>query len=113
MPFSYYAADKKLIGFDIQMAYYLARDLGVDIEFVPMDRGSLAAQLKNDHFDVAMSALEGTVEQAATLPAIDPYMTVTLAVVVPDHQKREFRDLGFDSQHPGSKDRRHQRQLLC
>ncbi len=93
MPFSYYAADKKLIGFDIQMAYYLARDLGVDIEFVPLDRGSLAAQLKNDHFDVAMSALEGTVEQAATLPAIDPYMTVTLAVVVPDHRKREFRDL--------------------
>ncbi len=94
MPFSYYRADTdQLIGFDIQMAYYLAADMGVGIEFVPIHVENLQAQLQNDHFDVAMSALEGTIERAALIPSVDSYMEVTLAVVVPDSHKRDFRDM--------------------
>ena len=93
LPFCYYNKQGDLIGFDIQMAYYLANDLGVGIEFVPIQTGQLQHQLSNDHFDVAMSALEGTIEQAASLPAIDPYMSITLAIVVPDHKKQMFRDV--------------------
>jgi len=93
MPFCYYRANSKtLIGFDVQMAYYLANDLEVGIEFVPINRNELYQQLQADHFDVAMSALEGTIEQAALIPAMDSYMDVTLAIVVPDHDKRKFRD---------------------
>ncbi len=91
MPFSYYSSSKDLIGFDIEMAYYLADDLHVNIEFVLMDRQNLNQQLRDDHFDVAMSALEGTVKQAAVLPSIDPYMDVTLAIVVPDHEKQKYQ----------------------
>ena len=80
-----------MIGFDIEMAYYLADDLQVNIEFVPIDRENLQQQCRDDHFDVAMSAQEGTVTQAAFLPAINPYMDITLAIVVPDHRKRHFR----------------------
>lgn len=93
MPFAYYDSGKQLVGFDIEMAWYLADDLMVNIEFVPIDRQNLQQQLYDDHFDVAMSAQEGTVSQAAYLPAIDPYMETTLAVVVPDYQKRNFRDV--------------------
>jgi Na+/H+-dicarboxylate symporter/ABC-type amino acid transport substrate-binding protein len=93
MPFAYKNALGELIGFDIEMAYYLADDLQVDIEFILIDQAlSLHEQLHKDHFDIAMSALEGTVNQAAQLPAIDPYMDVTLAVVVRDHEKRRFRN---------------------
>jgi ABC-type amino acid transport substrate-binding protein len=91
MPFAYFNATGQLIGFDIEMAYYLADDLQVNIEFVPIDRENLFRQLIDDHFDVAMSAIEGTVNQATELPSIDSYMDVTLAIVVPDHQKRNFR----------------------
>lgn len=91
MPFAYYDSSEKLIGFDIEMAYFLADDLRVNIEFVPIDRQNLQQQLRDNHFDVAMSALEGTVNQAALLPATDPYMETSLAIVVPDHRKREFR----------------------
>lgn len=92
MPFSYYLADRnELVGFDIQMAYYLADDLQVGIEFVPIKPGGYIQQLRDDHFDVAMSALEGSVRQATEIPAVGSYMDVTLAVVVPDYAKREFR----------------------
>ncbi len=93
LPFCYYTADHpaKLVGFDVQMAYYLADDLHVGIEFVPIEYGRLNEQLQNDHFDVAMSAMEGTIEQAAMLPAIEPYMETTLAIVVPDYEASNFR----------------------
>ncbi|MCO8120604.1 cation:dicarboxylase symporter family transporter [Stieleria sp. TO1_6] len=93
MPFAYFRADTQmLIGFDIQMAYYLADDLGVGIEFVPIEQGKLYQQLSADHFDVAMSAIEGSVRRAASMPSVDAYMDVTLAFVVPDHKKSEFQD---------------------
>ncbi|HBE69460.1 MAG TPA: hypothetical protein DDW52_15050 [Planctomycetaceae bacterium] len=91
MPFSYFSASNQLIGFDIEMAYYLADDLKVNIEFVPMDRNDLESELRNDHFDLAMSAIEGTVGHAVELPSIVSYMDVTLAVVVPDYMKHNFR----------------------
>jgi ABC-type amino acid transport substrate-binding protein len=91
MPFAYFSANDQLIGFDIEMAYYLADDLHVNIEFVPIASENLTQQLNDDHFDIAMSAIEGTVNQAAEMPSIDSYMDVTLAIVVPDHEKRDYR----------------------
>lgn len=93
MPFAYFNGEGELIGFDIQMAYILARDLDVDIEFVPIDRSNVLEQLRSDHFDLAMSAVEGSVTKAIYFPESDPYMEVTMSLVVPDHRERQFRDV--------------------
>jgi Na+/H+-dicarboxylate symporter len=92
LPFCYFNDAGQLIGLDIQMAFYLAHDLQAGLEFVPLDRERLEQQLADDHFDLAMSAMQGTVARAARLPAFDPYMFITLAVVVPDHNKYQFRN---------------------
>ena len=42
--------------------------------------------LKEDHFDIAMSGLEGTVQRASMTILSDSYMDVTLAVMVPDYE---------------------------
>lgn len=93
MPFAYFNGQHELIGFDIQMAYVLARDLDVDLEFVPIDRDNPLQQLREDHFDIAMSAIEGSVAKAIHFPESDPYMEVTMSLVVPDHKQRDFRDV--------------------
>ena len=93
MPFCYFNSADRLIGFDIEMAYYLADDLGVNIEFVPIERDRLQQQLVEDHFDIAMSEIEGTMELATELPAVEPYLMVNLAFVVPDHEKRSFESV--------------------
>ncbi len=77
------------------MAHALAKDLGVSIEFVRFDRESLVQQLADDHFDVVMSGLVGTLERSEAMQHTDPYMDVTLALVVPDFRARDFRS--FDS----------------
>jgi ABC-type amino acid transport substrate-binding protein len=90
LPFSYFNQDGKLVGFDIDMAHQLARDLGVGIEFVPIS-DDICQLLRADHFDLAMSGLEGTIKRATELPEMEPYMEVTRAFVVPDHLRREFQ----------------------
>ncbi len=91
LPFAYLSQRGELVGFDVEMAHALARDLDVRIEFVRFDRANLAAQLEDDSFDVVMSGLIGTLERAGTLRHTRPYLEVTLAMVVRDHRAREFR----------------------
>ncbi|MFK7778105.1 MAG: cation:dicarboxylase symporter family transporter [Gimesia sp.] len=92
LPFSYFNDQNQLVGFDIDMAHRLAKDLHVSIEFVPFTPKTLINQLDQDHFDLAMSGLEGTIERATAFPVADSYMDVTLAIVLPDYRKRVFMD---------------------
>ncbi|TWT36474.1 Cyclohexadienyl dehydratase precursor [Posidoniimonas corsicana] len=94
LPFAYQNQDGDLVGYDIDMAHQLAHDLGVSIEFVLFPASELIEWLEDDRFDVAMGALEATVERAALLPEMNPYMELTSAFVVPDHRRREFESLG-------------------
>lgn len=93
LPFAYFNVQGELVGFDVNMAHALARDLGVTIEFVRFDRDTIADQLAQDDFDVVMSGLVGTLERATTMQHTSPYMDVTLGLVVPDHRVRGFRSL--------------------
>jgi Na+/H+-dicarboxylate symporter/ABC-type amino acid transport substrate-binding protein len=91
LPFSYFNIHHELVGFDINMAHALARDLGVRIEFVRFERSQLARQLADDCFDVVMSGLVGTLERSEQMQHTRPYMDVTLSLVVPDYRVRSFR----------------------
>jgi ABC-type amino acid transport substrate-binding protein len=93
LPFSYFNANDELVGFDVEMAYRLARNMRVNVEFVPFRTATLIEQLEADHFDVAMSGLEGTLKRAAELGLGDSYLDVTLAVVVLDFRKGELKSL--------------------
>ncbi|MCS7467355.1 cation:dicarboxylase symporter family transporter [Stieleria sp. ICT_E10.1] len=92
MPFAYFNEDRRLVGFDIDMAHQLARDLEVSIEFVPFS-GDIIEPLRGDHFDVAMSGLEGTIKRARELPDMESYMEVTRAMIVPDSRRGQFSSL--------------------
>ena len=90
LPFAFLNAKGELVGFDVALAESLARDLGVNAEFVRFDRATLAEQLEADHFDVVMSGLVGTLERATAMEHTSPYLEVTLALVAPDFRIREF-----------------------
>jgi len=78
------------VGYDLEMAQRLANDLGVTIELVPFTFETLSRQLRDDHFDVAMSGVYGTVGQSEDIRLSDPYMFATMALVVPDHRDTDF-----------------------
>ena len=100
VPFAFFDLHGDLVGYDINMAHSLARDLDVELEFVRFDRATLAEQLRDDHFDVVMSGLVGTLERSEAMQHTSAYLDVNLALVVPDYRARAFktvaaaRDLG-------------------
>ena len=93
LPFAYFNIRGSLVGLDVNLAHQLARDLGVTIEFVRFDRSRLPWQLREDHFDVVMSGLVGTLERSELMQHTKPYMNVTLAFVAPDYRIRDFASL--------------------
>jgi len=90
LPYSYFNQAGNLVGFDIGMAHALALDLGVHIEFVPFEFDTLAQQLRLDHFDIAMAGIPGNIARSEQLNISDPYLFVTLGLVVPDHRDNDF-----------------------
>ena len=93
LPFAYFNHRRTLVGYDVEMAHSLARDLGVSLELVRFDRATLVQQLNADHFDIVMSGLVGTLERAQAMAHTESYMDVNLALVTRDFRSNDFRTL--------------------
>ena len=93
VPFAFFNERNTLVGYDINMAHALARDLGVTLEFVPFTGATLQQQLEDDHFDLVMSGLIGTLERSEVMQHTRSYLDVNLALVVPDYRARSYKTL--------------------
>ena len=91
LPFVFFNRQRRLVGFDVEMAHLLARDLGVKIEFVEMEElTALQNLLATGRIDLAMTGFPITPERAAGMLFSDPYLDETFAFVVKDHLREEF-----------------------
>jgi ABC-type amino acid transport substrate-binding protein len=90
LPFAYFNGKGDLVGLDIEMAHLLARDLGVQLAFVPVARDRMTEQVNEGYCDIIMSGTVITPERAQAVAFSTPYMDVTLAFVVKDHRLEEF-----------------------
>ena len=90
LPFAYFNAAGELVGLDIEMAHTLARDLGVQLEFVPIERTHMAEQVNMGYCDLIMSGIVVTPERALVMGFSAPYLEQTVAFVVKDHRRDEF-----------------------
>jgi proton glutamate symport protein len=92
IPFSYKNAAGELVGFDISYAYRLAHDLGVAIEFVPFAAPTLARDLFDHRFDIAMSGIYENDERLQSLTMSPAYYESPVALVVPSGDAAKFLD---------------------
>ncbi len=83
IPFSFYNSDSLLVGYGIDLAHLLAADLGVSLEFVPIDHGKLIEELNGDYFDIVMSDIFLSSHYAEKIEMSKPYLNVSLALLVP------------------------------
>jgi len=95
LPFSFFNAADELVGFDVEMALMLANELNVDLEFIPFRYDTLPDQLNRGEFDIAMSGISMSTSRIETLNFSDPYLELTVALVVRDHRRDEF--INFES----------------
>jgi ABC-type amino acid transport substrate-binding protein len=92
LPYAFFNRYGELVGFDVEMARELARDLGVDLELVPVSRGIFETGLDAAVCDIVMSGVVLTVDRAVQLQFSSPYLDETVAFVVPDHLASRFSE---------------------
>jgi Na+/H+-dicarboxylate symporter/ABC-type amino acid transport substrate-binding protein len=92
LPFAFDNSAGELVGFDVELAHDLARELGVTLAFVPIDRDAMAAEVNAGTCDLVMSGVAITTERSGDLLLSDSYLDETLALIVPDHARDGFGD---------------------
>ncbi len=90
VPFSYFSAAGDLIGFDVSYAYRLARDLHVNLEFVPVVWEDLTADLTQHAFDIVMAGAYVTDQRLQKLQVTTPYFASPLALIVRSDRAESF-----------------------
>jgi Na+/H+-dicarboxylate symporter len=91
LPFVFFNSERRLVGFDVEMAQLLARDLGVTAEFVELQSlASLPRSLMTGRLDLAMTGMPVTPERTVEMLFSDPYLDETFAFVVKDHLRERF-----------------------
>lgn len=94
MPFIFLNSSGHLVGYDVQMAYDLARFLKVsNLEFVLLDEASIASSLNGRVCEVVMTCLPVTPERLREMRFTAPHLSLHLAFVVRDDLKDRFKDL--------------------
>ncbi len=91
LPYAFRNDGGELVGFDVEMAHALARDLGVRVEFFRTDMDRFPELLNVGALDVVMTGLAITPERLERMSFSAPYLQETLAFVVRDHRRDEFR----------------------
>lgn len=73
-----------------RLAHHLAGELRVDLEFVPLTREHLTADLARGYCDIVMSGVPVTTDLAGAALLSNSYLDETLAFVVPDSARDQF-----------------------
>jgi Na+/H+-dicarboxylate symporter/ABC-type amino acid transport substrate-binding protein len=85
LPYAFFNAKGDLVGFDVEMAHQLGRDLGLTLEFVPASRSTFDTGLDPAVCDLIMSGAAVTGDRALHVQYSSAYLDETVAFIVPDH----------------------------
>lgn len=83
-PFGYVDNDGKYQGYDVYFAERIAKDLGTELELVPVEAASRVEFLETAKVDIILANFTVTEERATKVDFALPYMKVALGVVSPD-----------------------------
>lgn len=76
VPFEMRDRDGAIIGFDVDMARLMARELDVKLRLVNTQWDGIIPSLLTDKFDLLMSGMTITPERSASVDFADPYITI-------------------------------------
>jgi Na+/H+-dicarboxylate symporter len=91
LPFAFINAHSNLVGFDIEMAHLLAKELGVKLEFLLIERENMARRLNDGYCDIVMTGVAITTGRAQEMAFSESYSDQTLAFIMKDHRRAEFK----------------------
>ena len=91
-PFGYVDENGDYAGYDVYFAERIAKDLGVDVEYVSTDPASRVEFVETGKVDLILANFTVTEERAEKVDFCLPYMKVALGIVSPDSALIESPD---------------------
>lgn len=82
-PYIYEDADGKLVGFEVELAEYLAAELGRTAQFVQNQWDNLPLSLARGEHDIVLNGYEFSADRHAETPTTVPYYVYSLRLIVP------------------------------
>ena len=92
-PMDYKDSDGNWIGFDADMATQVAKDLGVDVEFVEIDWDNKILELKNKSIDCVWNGMTLTDEVTKSMNCTRAYCNNAQVVVVKSSDADKYKDV--------------------
>lgn len=83
-PFGYVDENGTYQGYDVYFGNRIAQDLGVEVEYVPVEAASRVEYLETAKVDIILANFTVTQERAEKVDFALPYMKVALGIVSPD-----------------------------
>jgi len=74
--------NNEVVGIEVEIMKLIAKDLGVEIEFVQMDFDSVLAGIQSAKYDCAMSSITVTPKREKNMLFTDPYYNAAQVIVV-------------------------------
>ncbi|HTP65640.1 MAG TPA: transporter substrate-binding domain-containing protein [Geobacteraceae bacterium] len=87
-PFSFIDGSRNIVGFDIELARYVAQKLGKKLEIVNMDFGALIPALVSGKVDMIAACITITEERARTVLFSEPYYVGGIAALVREPRRK-------------------------
>lgn len=84
---------EKTVGFDIDIANEIAKDLGVELKLVEMGFDGLLLELQNGNVDLVMAGISPTAEREKTVDFSDIYYTATQSILVNADDVDKYTDI--------------------
>ena len=101
-PYEFYAIDENgnanLAGFDIELAKYIAAELGLEIEFIPMDFDGVLMEVGLGNVDMGIAGLSPDPERAQTMDFSVTYYEGGQAFITTQANADKFSDLASANQ---------------
>ena len=82
MPFEMQDKQSRIVGFDVDMAKIMAKEMGVELELVPTAWDGIIGSLLTDKFDIIMSGMTVTQQRNMKVNFVDPYIIVGQTILI-------------------------------
>ncbi|MAT44063.1 MAG: hypothetical protein CL609_17145 [Anaerolineaceae bacterium] len=92
-PFEFYDPEGDLVGLDIDIANFIAQELGVDVQFVEMSFANLIPALQENKVDMTIAAMYITPEREDLVDFSNPYIETGLVMVIQPEMKTTIKSV--------------------
>lgn len=99
-PFCFLNKEGSLSGYDVAFAYQLATDLECDLEFIPLNYGTLGSELESGLYDIGMCGVSLTERRLTQVCFSDPYLDSQLVFVMKKKYAKLLHSIDAILNHP-------------